>query len=94
LASARTLSLLQSSVEDFGVQEPSLGLVPKDVRQGCRCSVMHNAVSFSVWCLAFGAEHQTERERRFWHKSSRLCTQSRFTRCLTSRMEGPYILES
>ena len=68
--------------------------MPKDVQQGYRRSVMHNAVSFGVWCLVFGAEHPD----RAWsvgsgNKLSRSCTQSRFTGCLTSRMEGPYILE-
>jgi len=69
--------------------------VPKDVQQGYRRSVMHNAMSFGVRCSVFGAEHPD----RAWsigsgNKSSRSYTQSRFTRCLTSRMEGPYILES
>ena len=56
-----------------------------------------------VWCHKFqcfgvqglGAEHP----EGAWsigsgNKLSRLCTQSRFTRCLTTRTEGPYILES
>ena len=43
----------------------------------------------------FGAEHlEGAWSVSSGNKSCRSCTQSRFTRCLTSRMEGPYILES
>jgi len=78
--------------EYFRFQELRLGLVLKDVRQRRRCSAMCNAISFSVQGL--GAKHP----EGAWsigsgNKLSRLYTQSQFTRCLTSRMEGPYILE-
>ena len=82
--------------EYFGFQEPRLrvGAKAHSTRNGCfaRC----NAVSFQCFGVrGFGAEHP----EGAWsvgsdNKSSRLYTQSRFTRCLTSRLEGPYILES
>ena len=82
--------------EYFRFQEPRLrvGAEGHLMRHGhfARC----NAISFQcfgVRCL--GAEHP----EGVWsigsgNKSSNSCTQSRFTRYLTTRTEGPYILES
>src|SRR5882724_13449859 len=95
LASARTLRLPTIWCPSIsGFKSQGSGLVLKDIRQGCGRSVMCNAMSFGVRCSVFGAKHPDG----VWsigsgNKSSRLCTQSQFTRCLTSRMEGPYILE-
>jgi len=66
-----------------------LGVLGAGHGHSARC----NTISFGVQCL--GAEHP----EGAWsvgsgNKSSRSCTQSWFTRCLTTRLEGPYILES
>ena len=56
---------------------PAYDLVPKDIQQGCGHLVMCNAISFSVQCSVFGAEHTDG----VWsigsgNKLSRSCTQS------------------
>jgi len=65
--------------------------VLKDIRQGYRHSVMHNAVSFGVRCSVFGARApRRSMERRFWNKSSKVVYSESIYRCLTSRMEVLY----
>jgi len=75
----------------WGLRAEASGLMPKDVRwgHGRVWGVMPQVSGFGVQGLGRAPEGSME-HRVFWQWIS---TQSWFTRCLTTRTEGPYILE-